>query len=215
MKRLLSVLIMAILAGFAIGLGGSVFLAMLPISKVLGAFLFTVGLFTVCTLNLNLFTGKACYMFDNKPSYLFDLLIIWIGNLIGAWLIAFLIISTRLAPAFTEAAKGLVTTKNNDSLLSLFVLGMICNVLIYIAVENFRNNSNDFAKVLALIFGVMVFILMGTEHSIADMYYYAVAGELFTANGLIRIVIITLGNVTGGLIFPLSKKTAEKLTKRI
>ncbi|MBQ2095540.1 MAG: formate/nitrite transporter family protein, partial [Firmicutes bacterium] len=57
----------AILAGAAIGLGGLVFLSV--DSKVIGSFLFTIGLFTVCTMGLNLFTGKVCYVFQNDKKY--------------------------------------------------------------------------------------------------------------------------------------------------
>ena len=53
----------AVLAGMAIAIGGLAFLSV--DSKVLGSALFTVGLFTVCTMGLNLFTGKVCYVFQN------------------------------------------------------------------------------------------------------------------------------------------------------
>ena len=84
MKKTLGVFLKAILAGFCIGLGGVVFLGLMPTNKPLGAFLFAIGLFTICTHGFNLFTGKACYILENKPSYLGTLVVIWIGNLIGA-----------------------------------------------------------------------------------------------------------------------------------
>lgn len=211
MKKGLGTFIKAILAGFCIGLGGNVFLALLPTSKMLGAVLFSVGLFTICTHGLNLFTGKACYILDNKPAYLGTLVIIWLGNLVGACIMALLVRLSRLDAAYTEAARTLVAAKNGDSLLSLFFLGVICNSLIYIAVDGYKSNPHEFGKYLALVLGVAVFILAGTEHSIADMYYYAVAGEVFTGEGLLRLVIISLGNVLGGLLIPGGKKLAAKL----
>lgn len=211
MKNALKTLILAILAGFCIGLGGVVFLALIGTNKALGAVLFTVGLFTICTQGFNLFTGKACYIFDNKPSYLIDLLIIWVGNIIGTWFMSLLVHATRLSETYTAAAATLCDAKSNDSLLSLFVLGFICNALIYIAVEGFKNNPHELGKYLSLIFGVTVFILAGTEHSVADMFYFATAGRLFTADALLRILIISLGNVCGGLFLPLGKKLANSL----
>lgn len=210
MKKAVSTFILAILAGFCIGLGGNVFLSLLGTNKALGAVLFTVGLFTICTNGFNLFTGKACYILDNKPSYLGTLVVIWLGNIVGAWFMSFLVHQSRLNESYTAAAKGLVETKNADSLLSLFMLAVICNVLIFIAVDGYKNNPHELGKYLALIFGVSVFILAGTEHSVADMYYYAVAGELFTAQGILRILIISLGNAVGGLILPAGKKLAKK-----
>ena len=210
MKKTVAVFLKAILAGFCIGLGGVVFLALLPTNKPLGAVLFAIGLFTICTHGFNLFTGKACYILDNKPSYLGTLVVIWVGNLIGAFCMAALMHCTRVSGAYTEAAQGLIAAKNGDSLGSLFVLGMLCNVLIYIAVDGYKNNPHEIGKYIALIFGVAVFILAGTEHSVADMFYYAAAGELFTGEGILRLVIISLGNVVGGLILPAIKLLAKK-----
>ena len=59
--RSFRVFVSAILAGGCVGLGGIVFLSLE--NKVLGALFFTVGLFTICTFKLHLFTGKVCYMF--------------------------------------------------------------------------------------------------------------------------------------------------------
>ena len=210
MKKTVSVFLKAILAGFCIGLGGVVFLGLMPTNKPLGAFLFAIGLFTICTHGFNLFTGKACYILDNKPSYLGTLVVIWVGNLIGAFCMAALMHCTRVSGAYTEAAQTLVAAKNGDSLGSLFVLGMLCNVLIYIAVDGYKSNPHEIGKYIALIFGVAVFILAGTEHSVADMFYYAAAGELFTGNAILRLVIISLGNVVGGLILPAIKLLAKK-----
>ena len=42
------------------------------------------------------------------------------------------------------------------------------------------------------------------------MFYYAAAGELFTGEGILRLVIISLGNVVGGLILPAIKLLAKK-----
>ncbi len=210
MKKTLGVFLKAILAGFCIGLGGVVFLGLMPTNKPLGAFLFAIGLFTICTHGFNLFTGKACYILDNKPAYLGTLVVIWVGNLIGAFCMAALMHCTRVSGAYTEAAQTLVAAKNGDSLGSLFVLGMLCNVLIYIAVDGYKSNPHEIGKYIALIFGVAVFILAGTEHSVADMFYYAAAGELFTGNAILRLVIISLGNVVGGLILPGIKLLAKK-----
>ena len=65
---------LAVLAGIAIGIGGIVYLTME--NKIVGALLFTVGLYTICVHGLNLFTGKAGYLVVQPVSYLLDLLII-------------------------------------------------------------------------------------------------------------------------------------------
>ncbi len=213
MKKTLSTFVYAILAGFCIGIGGNVYLALLPTSKALGALLFTVGLFTICSLGFALYTGKACYIFDNPPSYAASLITIWLGNLVGTWLMGTLVRMTRLGPAFSEAAAALCQTKLDDGYLSLFLLGVVCNVLIYIAVEGYKVIPHEVGKYAALIFGVMVFILTGTEHSIADMYYFATAGMLFSGKTFVCLLVISLGNLVGAVLLPLGRKLAAYLAK--
>ena len=95
MKRF-KTLVYGFLAGICIALGGTVFLSL--DNKIVGALLFTVGLFTICTQGFNLFTGKVCYVFERDGSYAFDLLFIWIGNLLGCLCFGALLLCTRVAP---------------------------------------------------------------------------------------------------------------------
>ena len=221
MKKYLKDFLYAILAGFCIGLGGTVFLRLKDAftgGNVVGALLFTIGLFTICTRGYNLFTGKACYIFDNKPSYLIFLVVVWVGNLIGCMLLAGLENLTALCGAesgINVTAQALVSGKMNTSYLPLFVLGFICNVFIYIAVNGFAKNPHELGKYLSLFLGVSVFILAGTEHSIADMYYWCVSGIFYSQFGrsLLCLVVISLGNVCGGVFFPLVEKAYKKLSE--
>ena len=73
-----------IFAGAAIALGGTVYL--MAETKLIGAIFFAIGLFMVCTLGLNLFTGKACSTLDaeNKLVYHLYLVFIWAFNFVGA-----------------------------------------------------------------------------------------------------------------------------------
>ena len=75
------ILLSAIIAGCAIGFGGTVFLSVE--NTVVGSVLFTIGLFVVCTRGLHLFTGKVCYVFDNDAAYAKALPVIWLGNLMA------------------------------------------------------------------------------------------------------------------------------------
>ena len=211
MKKYVTVFVMSILAGVSIAIGGAIYLA--AENKVVGAIFFSVGLFTVCTKQLNLFTGKAVYLFDNKPLFLVDLAVIWIGNLVGAWAVAALLSLTRQAGKLTEAASALAEVKTNDSLLSLFILGAFCNICIYIAVDSYGKNTHDIGKYIGIVFGVTAFILAGFEHSVADMFYFAMAGRLFDGQALLCLLVITLGNVAGGVVFPLGIKLREYLTE--
>jgi len=193
-------LVMSVLAGASIAIGGTVFLSL--DNKVLGALFFCVGLFMVCTLGFHLFTGKVCDLPLKPPAYLGFLALVWVGNLIGAELTALCLRATRVGPALAERAAALCAAKTEDSLLSLFLLGILCNIMIFLAVESFRNNPHPVGKYLGLIFGVSVFILCGFEHCVADMYYFAVAGW-WSARTALCLLVITLGNCVGGVLLPL------------
>ncbi len=210
MKRL-NDLIMSILAGAAISIGGAAFLSL--DSKVLGALFFCVGLFMVCTLGFHLFTGKVCDLPRRSPAYLGFLALAWVGNLIGAELVALGLGATRIGPALAEKAAALCAAKTGDSLPSLFLLGIFCNILIYIAVESFRNNPHQLGKYLGLIFGVTVFILCGFEHCVADMFYFAMAGW-WSGRTILCLLVITAGNAVGGVLLPLCFLLREKATRQ-
>ena len=187
----------AVLAGISIGLGGLVFLAV--DNRVAGAALFTIGLFVVCTFGLHLFTGKVCYALENDRAFALALPVIWLGNLCGTGLTAGCARLTRAA-GLAEKAAALCQVKTDDSLLSLFFLGVLCNVFIYLAVEGYRSNPHELGKYLSLFFGVMVFILCGTEHCVADMFYFWMAGA-WSGRAVLCVLVISLGNAVGGILF--------------
>ena len=201
--KYLKTLLGGILAGISISIGGTVFLSL--DDKVLGAVFFTVGLFTVCTFGFDLFTGKVCYVFERDRDYAVGLPVMWAGNFAGAWLTATAERLTRVGPALQEKAASMCAVKAGDSLLSLFILGILCDILIYIAVDGFNKNPHEVGKYLSLFFGVTVFILCGTEHCVADMYYFSVAG-MWNGRTLLCLLVITLGNAFGGVLLPLMRK---------
>lgn len=199
----LKVFIYSIIAGIAIGLGGCAFLSV--DNKVVGAAFFVIGLFTICTFGFNLYTGKVCYVWENDAMYGINTVLIWAGNLVGCWLTAQLYGLTRISPAIMEKAAAMVETKFNDSPLSIFILAVFCNLCIYIAVDGFKNNPHELGKYLALFFGVMVFIICGFEHVVANMFYISVA-KGWCGYAWLFMLVNTAGNCVGGWIVPLAKK---------
>ena len=215
-RKWLKELVYGILAGFCIGLGGTFLLSCKNSAGiVVAALFFTIGLFTICERGYNLFTGKVCYVFDNKAKYLVFLLVVWVGNLLGTMLIAFIERCTSINDAIQPVAAAMVDTKMSDyngnfalRLLSLFFLGILCDVFIFIAVNGYAKSKYQMGKYLSLIFGVTCFIVCGTEHSIADMYYWCISGRLYTNFGksILCLLVITLGNSVGGFFFPVVEK---------
>lgn len=205
--RVLSSFIRSVLAGVCIALGGMTFLSV--DSRVIGAALFTVGLFTICTSGLDLFTGKVCYAPQSPKEDNLLLPIIWLGNFIGTGMLAGIVHLTRINSIATRAAE-MCQIKTNDSVLSLFLLGLLCNIFIYIAVDGYRSNQHTVGKYLSLFLGVMGFILCGTEHCVADMFYFWCAGSM-SVNSLVCIITVSAGNALGGMAFPFLKNLAAKL----
>ena len=203
-----SIFLSAILAGVCIALGGGAFLSLE--SKIAGAIAFTIGLFVICSYGFYLFTGKICYVLDNDGRFAAMLPVIWVGNLVGTWCVAFLEHQTRIGAALTERAAGMCAVKLSDSLLSVFILAIFCNILIYIAVEGFARHPHQIGKYLSLFFGVTIFILCGFEHCVANMYYIS-AANAWSVQALVFILVNTLGNAVGGLLIPVMRKGIARL----
>lgn len=190
-------LISSIGAGLLIGFGGFVYLNVKGTSPIFASFLFSLGLFCIIVFKLHLFTGKVGYILDNKPKYLLDLLVIFIGNVIGAGAMGFLGRLTRMNVC--EVAEAVTTTKLNDSLLSVFLLGMGCGVMIFIAVEVQRYDIHPISKLFGVVIPIIVFILCGFEHCVADAYYFS-AANMWSLKAVGYILMIALGNGIGSMI---------------
>ena len=196
-------LVQGILAGISISLGGTVFL--LTPDKTVGALLFAVGLFCVCAFGFSLFTGKVCYVFDNDRKYALALPVIWTGNLIGAVGTALLESLTYKGAELAEKAAAVCQGKLDQTPLSAVILAVFCNIMIYIAVEGYRNIPHEIGKYMAILFGVVVFILCGFEHCVANMYYFTI-GNAWGWKAAGYLLLMTLGNTAGGVLIPLLRK---------
>jgi hypothetical protein len=196
----LKILFKSFLAGIMIAIGGTVFLSIE--NKVIGASLFSIGLFGVLIYNLNLYTGKIGYLITNfNLKYIKELIITLIGNFIGACSVGFILRYTRIYDKIYEKSLMLANTKLNDNILSIFILSIFCGLLMYYAVNGFKKQT-DFGKYLVVYLGVAVFILCGFEHCIANMYYFSVA-DIWSLKTLGYTGIMVLGNSIGSFIIPL------------
>lgn len=196
----MKILFKSFLAGIMIAIGGTVFLSIE--NKVIGASLFSIGLFGVLIYNLNLYTGKIGYLITNlNLKYIKELIITLIGNFIGACSVGFVLRYTRIYDKIYEKSLILANTKLNDNILSIFILSIFCGLLMYYAVNGFKKQT-DFGKYLVVYLGVAVFILCGFEHCIANMYYFSVA-DIWSLKTLGYTGIMVLGNSIGSFIIPL------------
>ena len=208
-KTVLSQFINAVIGGMMIGIGGCVSLSC--DNKYIGSALFSLGLFAIIQFGFGLYTGKVGYVPLRRPSYLSECLFTLLGNTLGTFIDAILLQQTRIFPAISEKAAASVDTKLGDSLWSAFILAVFCGILMFTAVENARLSNaagGHVEKTVGILFCVMVFILCGFNHCIADMFYIFLTGTLDKAAAYLPIVI--LGNSVGGVLFPLLKKLTDK-----
>ena len=193
----------AVLAGMFIGIAGTVYL-MCPFG-VLGAFLFGFGLLTIVCNNFKLFTGAVGYLAvqgKKAPEYLLSLLLIWGGNLVGCFAVGEAVRNSRINAAFVEKVNAICLGKINDSWGSLLILAFFCGILMYLAVDTFkREKLAPVIRMMTVFLCVMVFIISGFEHCIANMYYFSAAG-IWNTDNLLVILIMTLGNSLGGMLLP-------------
>ncbi len=195
MKKYLETFLLAAGAGIGIAIGGTVFLSME--NRIVGAVLFSVGLYLIVTNGLNLYTGKVGYLLEQKPEYLPELLLIWLGNLLGTWLGAEAVLHTRIR-GISEKAADLCQVKLSDDVVSLLLLSVFCGILMYGAVDGYKKTKNP----VILFVCVSVFILAGFEHCIANMFYFSLGGA-WSFKTLGYLAIMTLGNSIGGVLLPL------------
>ncbi|MDE6728928.1 MAG: formate/nitrite transporter family protein [Oscillospiraceae bacterium] len=212
-KTALSQFINAVIGGMMIGIGGCVSLSC--DNKYVGAALFSLGLFAIIQFGYGLYTGKIGYAPLRKPAYLSECLFTLLGNALGTFIDAILLRQTRIFAAISEKAAASVETKVGDSLWSAFILAVFCGILMFTAVENARLSNAagcHIEKTIGTMLCIMVFILCGFNHCIADMFYIFLSGTLSQAAAYLPIVIV--GNSVGGMLFPLLKMLTDKPFER-
>ena len=177
--------IKSIYAGFMIGIGGIIYLSL--DNLIIAAFLFSFGLLTIIIQQFNLFTGKIGFVKTKKQ--LKTIPVIIIGNFIGAFLAS---VFAKLGN-LPISADIICANKLNKDIFSIFILAMFCGVMMYLAVDNYNKTKN-------VILPVVIFILSGFEHSIANMFYFSLAG-VWSVKAVVYILIMICGNAFGALIF--------------
>ena len=207
MKYNIEILIKSILAGIMIGIGGTIYLSL--DNKIVGSILFAIGLFVIVVYSFNLYTGKIGYLINNfNKKYIRELIITLIGNFIGTFFVGFILKYTRIYTMISDRAKTLAEIKLNDTLISILILSFFCGILMYLAVNTYKE-VKDIGKYLAVFLGVIVFILCGFEHCIANMYYFSVSST-WSLNTLLYVLVMILGNSLGGILIPLCNKVIKK-----
>ncbi|MBQ4324170.1 MAG: formate/nitrite transporter family protein, partial [Clostridia bacterium] len=193
-------------AGVAVGIGGAVFMAC--DNRYVGAVLFSVALLSICYLGMYLFTGKVGYLGEEFTCDKLKCLGIGLlGNYLGATWCGLLVSLVR--PALTLKALASCAVKLEYHPLVALGLGFFCGILMYIAVKVYAEKSTP----IAILFCIPTFILAGFEHSIADMFYLALA-RTFSLRSFLFLLMVVVGNALGGVTLPLLRRLGEERKPR-
>ena len=179
------------------------------LGKFIGACVFPVGLMLVVLAGAELFTGN-CLMAgpasNGKVKWLGLLKnwgLVYLGNMIGALLLALLAHFSGLMGSMTGTVVAIAAKKCSLSFLEALFRGIGCNILVCGAVWMASGADSAGGKAACCFFPVMLFVLCGFEHSVANMYYIPLG--MFTSSGVNAVdylfnnlLPVTLGNILGG-----------------
>jgi formate transporter len=216
----LPTLVLAILAGAFISFGGMLYTVVVTgpelgfgVTRLIGGIAFSLGLILVIIGGAELFTGNSLIVMawaDRKiktTALARNWAIVFVGNLIGALgCVALVHLSGVLALGdgqVAATAKAIAQSKVAIDPLQAFVRGILCNVLVCLAVWMCFAAHTVSGKILAIIFPVAAFVALGFEHSIANMYLIPIGalqiGSTIGVGDMIaNLVPVTLGNIIGG-----------------
>ena len=178
----------SIFAGIMIGLGGCVFLHC--DNRYIGAFLFSFGLLSILNLEGLLYTGRIGY-FNLKDDIRYQIgqyIEILLCNMIGVLSIAMLSINTN---------SQVFLTKLSHNILYTFTSSILCGIMMYLAVELWRNKKCN----LYVIMAIMIFVLGGFDHCIANMYYWGINPiQACQPRAILFFIVNITGNTIGSLL---------------
>ena len=213
----LKMVLLGIFAGMFIALAGvGATLGSAYGGKVVGACIFPAGLAMVVIAGSELFTGNnlmVAALFTKKISkgeLLRNWVLVFLGNFIGAILVAFLAVISGVLDGVGDAVVTAATNKFNLDFIEAFVRGILCNFLVCIAVWMAFGAETVTGKIIAVFFPIMLFVLCGFEHSVADMFYGPAGIFMAIKNGVSveglnvgaflfqNLLPVTLGNIVGG-----------------
>jgi formate/nitrite transporter len=255
----LSTVLLGTLAGLFIGLG-AVFYTLVTtdiglgfgLGKLLGGLTFSLGLILVVVAGAELFTGNSLIVAPwlstrvSARALLRNWGIVYFANLAGSLILVAILFHAQFwtLDGYAVGANALMIASGKTSLAFIPALfrGILCNVLVCLAVWMCLAGRSITEKILAIIFPITAFVACGFEHSVANMFFIpmgiAVAGQAevvqvagLTASqianvsvlGLVQNLIpVTIGNIIGGtsigiiywLIFLRKERGAEALAAR-
>lgn len=219
----LTLLVLAILAGAFISLGAIFFTVVVTetglgfgVTRLLGGLSFCLGLILVVIAGAELFTGNNLIAMAwasgliGTREVMRNWLIVYVGNVVGCLGTVLLVVWSDIASLgggeVAETAIRIAQTKASLSLTIAFTRGILCNALVCLAIWLAIGARSVTDKILAIIFPITAFVAIGFEHSIANWFFLPLGFMLdgqgaVSMVGIIRnIIAVSAGNIVGGTL---------------
>ena len=212
-------LVLAVLAGVFIAFGAMLFTLVMSgegsigagLHRWVGGIAFSLGLVLVVIAGAELFTGNNLIVMawvDGKigfPSLLRNWTLVYAGNFVGAIACAVAYYWSGAGESSTVQAVSIaiVNAKMEIDFWQALLRGILCNVLVCLAVWMSTASHRVSGKVICIVFPVSAFVALGFEHSIANMYLMPLGmlfehGVIDWAMLLHNLLPVTIGNIVGG-----------------
>lgn len=182
------------------------------LGRFMGAAVFPVGLIFVVMFGAELFTGNnlltiSCGKKDiGWGEMLRNWGIVWVANFIGSVALAWLLSQSGLyGEAMVTKAMAIAEAKVAIPLFEIIIRATLCNIFVVLAVWMQAGAKDVAGKILAIWFPIMLFVLSGYEHSVANMFFipmgYFVGADITWGQIIINNIIpVTIGNMIGGAV---------------
>lgn len=203
------------------------------VTRLLTGLVFCLGLILVVVGGAELFTGNNLIVMAwaskkvSTSALIRNWIIVYIGNFIGALGTAVLMFFSKQYTFGTDAvgisALRIAVSKSELDFVQAIALGILCNVLVCLAVWLTFSARTTLDKIASIIFPITAFVAAGFEHSVANMYFipYALFVKMFDPEYIARVgervanldsltwqaffvnnlIPVTLGNIIGGAVF--------------
>jgi formate transporter len=229
---LLPMFMLGVVAGGSIGLGALYYTIVasdaslgFAVSRVLGGLVFCLGLALVIVGGAELFTGNNLIVMAwangrvTTAELLRNWVVVFIGNLVGGISMAMLVFLSHyldLNDGKVElAALSIAKAKIELPFIVAFFKGVMCNILVCLAVWLAMGGRSVTDKILAVLFPISAFVAAGFEHCVANMYFIPLgiiaasmgklpaafdASSLTLGGAIHNLIPVTLGNIVGGSV---------------
>jgi formate/nitrite transporter FocA (FNT family) len=199
---------MAFCAGLTIGVGGTAYLLACNLfeswGKLIGATLFSLGIFAIVMYEMKLFTGLISDIPEMGIKNFWKLPACFLGNALGVTFTAVLVQFSPLASIVVPQAQALISPKIFTDLWAIkaFCSAILCGFLITLSIGAGKYAPRKgLSTSVGVMFPIIVFAFCGFDHSVANTLYVYYLGYSWQAVGYLGMCI--LGNIVGGVILPI------------